>query len=103
MTTGWAWSHTVEHVQEHHENHLMAERWPDLAEEIGDAARAIVRKGRGLAAIRTSYAGGTVTADEGTRRTTARLEESTSDWFGNAEDLLARLGGREAPKPSPPK
>ena len=80
----------------------MAERWPGLAEEIGDAARAIVRKGRGLAAIRTSYEGETVTADEDTRRTIARLQESTTDWLENAKEMLARLGGREAPEPSPP-
>ena len=75
----------------------MAERWSDLAEEAGNAARAIVRKGRGLSALRASLAGEAVTADERTRATLARLEKTTADWVENARVLLARIEGREPP------
>ena len=71
--------------------HEMVERWPEHAGEAGNAARAILRKGRGFSALRASYLGDAVTADEGTRATTARLEESTAEWLGRAEALLAGL------------
>ena len=69
----------------------MAERRPDLTGDVADAARAIVRKGRGFDSYRASYAGEAVTADERTRATLAKLEESTADWIGNAGELLVRI------------
>ena len=71
----------------------MAERWPDLAEDVADAARAVVRKGRRLDSYRTSYEGEAVTADESTCTILGRLEESTVDWVENARELLARIEG----------
>ena len=71
--------------------HEMVERWPEHAGEAGNAARAILRKGRGFSALRAGYLGDAVTADEGTRATAARLEESTAEWLGRAEALLAGL------------
>ena len=77
--------------------HQMVERWPEHAEEAGNAARAILRKGRGLSVLRAGYSGGAVTADERTRATIARLEKSTAEWTGSAEALLAGLQGGGAP------
>ena len=77
--------------------HEMVERWPEHAGEAGNAARAILRKGRGFSALRAGYLGDAVTADEGTRATTARLEESTAEWLGRAEALLAGLEACGAP------
>ena len=71
--------------------HEMLERWPEHAGEAGNAARAILRKGRGFSALRAGYLGDAVTADEGTRATIARLAESTAEWVGSAEALLAGL------------
>ena len=71
--------------------HEMIERWPEHAEEAGNAARAILRKGRGLSALRAGFAGDAVTADERTRATIARLEESAAEWVGSAGALLAGL------------
>ena len=73
--------------------HEMAERWPEHAEEAGNAARAILRKGRGLSALRAGYSGDAVTAEARTRATITRLEESTAEWIGSAEALLAGLEG----------
>ena len=75
----------------------MVERWPEHAEEAENAARAILRKGRGLSALRAGYTGEAVTADEPTRATIARLEESTAQWIGSAEALLAGLERGGAP------
>ncbi len=77
--------------------HEMVERWPEHAEEAGNAVRAILRKGRGLSALRASYSSDAVTADERTRATIARLEESTAEWIGSAETLFAGLEGGGAP------
>ena len=77
--------------------HEMVERWPEHAGEAGNAARAILRKGRGFSALRAGYLGDAVTADEGTRATTARLEASTAEWLGRAEALLAGLEAGGAP------
>ena len=77
--------------------HEMIGRWPEHAEEIRDAAREIADKGGGLSGWRASYANKAVTADERTRTTIARLEESTAEWVGSAEALLEGLeGGRDA-------
>ena len=75
----------------------MVERWPEHAGEAGNAARAILRKGRALSALRAGYSGDVVTADERTRATIARLEESTAEWIGSAEALLAGREGGGAP------
>ena len=56
---------------------------------------ADLRKGRGLSALRAGYSGDAVTADERTRATISRLEESTAEWIGSAEALLAGLEGGE--------
>jgi predicted nucleotidyltransferase/HEPN domain-containing protein len=77
--------------------HEMAERWPEHAEEIMDATREIADKDGGLSGWRASYASKAVTADERTRTTIARLEESTAEWIGSAEALLAGLEGGGAP------
>ena len=77
--------------------HEMVERWPEHAEEIMDATREIADKEGGLAGWRASYANKAVTADERTRATIARLEESTAEWIGGAEALLAGLEGGGAP------
>ena len=77
--------------------HEMVERWPEHAGEAGSAARAILRKGRALSTLRTSYSGDVVSADERTRATIARLEESTAEWIGSAEALLAEREGGGAP------
>ena len=77
--------------------HEMVERWPEHAGEGGNAARAILRKGRGFSALRVGYLGDAVTADERTRATIARLEESTAEWLGSAEALLAGLEAGGAP------
>ena len=77
--------------------HEMVERWPEHAEEIMDATREIADKDGGLSGWRASYANKAVTADERTRATIARLEESTAEWLGSAEALLARLEGGGAP------
>ena len=77
--------------------HEMVERWPEHAEEAGNAARAILRKGRGLSTLRAGYLGDAVTADEHTRATIARLEESTAEWIGSAGTLLAGLEAGGAP------
>ena len=79
--------------------HEMVERWPEHAEEIMDATREIADKDGGLSGWRASYANKAVTADERTRATIARLEESTAEWFGSAEALLAGLEGGGAPSP----
>ena len=71
--------------------HEMVERWPEHAEEIMDATREIAGKDGGLSGWRASYANKAVTADGHTRATIARLEESTTEWIGSAEALLARL------------
>ena len=75
----------------------MVERWPEHTEEIMDAVREIADKDGGLSGWRASYANKTVTADERTRATIARLEESTAEWIGSAEALLAGLEGGGAP------
>lgn len=75
----------------------MARRWPDLAGEIADAAKEITAKGRGLSSLRAGRAGESVTADERTRATIARLERATADWIESAGILLARVEDREAP------
>lgn len=67
----------------------MIERWPEHAEEIMDATREIADRDGGLSGWRASYANSAVTADERTRATIARLEESTAEWIGSAEALLA--------------
>ena len=81
--------------------HELIERWPEHAEEAGNAARAILRKGRGLSALRAGYSGDAVTADERTRTTIAWLEESTAKWIRSAGAVLAGLeGGEGAPSGS---
>ena len=79
--------------------HEMVERWPEHAEEIMDATREIADKDGGLSGWRASYANKAVTADERTRATIARLEESTAEWIGSAEALVAGLEGDGAPSP----
>ena len=71
--------------------HEMAERWPEHAEETRNAARAILRERRELSALRAACAGETVTADERTRATIARLEKGAAEWIESAEALLAGL------------
>ena len=73
--------------------HEMVERWPEHAQEAGNAARSILRKGRGLSALRAGYSDDAVTADEPTRTTIARLEQSTAEWIGSAEALVTGLEG----------
>ena len=52
---------------------------------------------RGLSALRAGYSVDEVTADKRTRATIARLEESTAEWIGSAEALLAGREGGRAP------
>ena len=69
--------------------HEMFERWPEHAAEIMDATREIADKDGGLSGWRASYASKAVSAGERTRAAIARLEESTAEWIGSAEALLA--------------
>ena len=75
----------------------MSGRWPETAEEVAGTTREIARTGGVLTGLRAGYASEPVTADERTRTTIARLEETTSGWVANAKRLLSRIEGREAP------
>ena len=72
-------------------------RWPELAEEIADTTREIARTEGVLTGLRAGYANEPVTADERTRATIAKLEETSRRWIADSVSLLARIEGRKAP------
>ena len=70
---------------------------PDPTGEIAGTAREIARTDRMLTGLRAGYAGEPLTADERTRATIIRLEETTRSWVASAQSLLSRIEGRAAP------